>query len=60
MYLVIFKIFKITVSYKETNNDQLIKDAVEIHVNHILPELRNIQNIKYEIMEMEINGSTTK
>ena len=49
---------KLLSSYKETNNDQLIKDAVEIHVNHILPELRNIQNIKYEIMEMEINEST--
>lgn len=41
--------------YKETHNEELIKDAVTIHIENILPELRNIRHLQNEVNEMEID-----
>mgnify|MGYP001227167163 CR=1 FL=1 len=41
--------------YKETHNEELIRDAVTIHIENILPELRNIRHLQNEVNEMEID-----
>ena len=44
--------------YKENHNEELIKEAVKVHVENILPELRNIRQLQNEINEMEIDPET--
>ena len=41
--------------YKQTNNTEIIKTAMNIQVNELLPETRNLRMLKYKIMEMKKN-----
>lgn len=43
----------IIVKYKQSDNMSLLKDAMEIYVSEIKPEMENLQMIKYETMEIE-------
>lgn len=40
------------VKYKHSDNRELLKDAMNIYVNEIKPEMNNLQMIKYETMEI--------
>ena len=44
------------VKYKQTDNREILKDAMNVYVNEIKPEMDNIQMIKYESMEMNEHG----
>jgi hypothetical protein len=53
-------IFKLTESmrsllaeYKDTENIELLKQAIRIQLDQITPEARNLRMLKYEVMEME-------
>lgn len=39
--------------YKETNNKEIIKNAMSLYVKDLMPEMSNLQNLKYEASEME-------
>jgi hypothetical protein len=39
--------------YKQTDNRELLKSAMELQVSQIIPESRNLRMLKYEIMEMD-------
>jgi hypothetical protein len=38
--------------YENTQNKELLKQAVHIQIKEIQPEIRNLRNLKYEIMEL--------
>jgi hypothetical protein len=38
--------------YKKTQNKEVLNQAVHIQIKEIQPEIRNLRNLKYEIMEM--------
>lgn len=38
--------------YKHSDNRELLKDAMNIYVNEIKPEMNNLQMLKYETMEI--------
>jgi len=38
--------------YENTQNKELLKQAVHIQLKEIQPEIRNLRNLKYEIMEL--------
>jgi hypothetical protein len=48
--------------YENTQNKELLKQAVHIQVKEIQPEIRNLRNLKYEIMELnqEIENNKRK
>ena len=39
--------------YKKTDNKEILRNAVEIQVKELNPEIENIRRLKYEWMEME-------
>jgi hypothetical protein len=41
--------------YENTQNKELLKQAVYIQIKEIQPEIRNLRNLKYEIMELNEN-----
>jgi hypothetical protein len=43
--------------YKETDNKELLKDAMVVYVNEIKPEMENLRLIKYETMEINKDES---
>lgn len=43
---------KLIDEYKKTNNRELLTTAVDFQINTILPEVRNLRALKYEIMEI--------
>ena len=45
---------KLLADYKETSNNQLLKDAVRTQYEQINTEMRNLRMLKYNIMEMDI------
>ena len=55
LYSYVQDIQRLLKDYKESNNEEILKEAVGIHVNDILPEMRNLRNIQHEVMEMEID-----
>jgi hypothetical protein len=38
--------------YEKTQNKELLHQAVHIQIKEIQPEIRNLRNLKYEIMEI--------
>jgi hypothetical protein len=38
--------------YENTQNREILKQAVYIQIKEIQPEIRNLRNLKYEIMEL--------
>lgn len=43
--------------YKQTDNQDLLKDAMTVYVSEIKPEMDNLQIMKYEIMEINKEGN---
>ena len=43
--------------YNQTDNRELLKDAMTVYINDIKPEMENLQLMKYETMEMNKEGS---
>jgi hypothetical protein len=43
--------------YNQTDNQDLLKDAMTVYINDIKPEMENLQMMKYETMEMNKEGS---
>lgn len=41
--------------FKKTNNREFLVSAVDFQINNILPEIRNLRSLKYEIMEMNFD-----
>ena len=39
--------------YSETNNKEVLKNAMSIYVKDLIPEVHNLQNTKYEASEIE-------
>ena len=44
--------------YKIDNNPEVLKDAMTIYVSELIPEMENLQIIKYDIREMIYNENT--
>ena len=55
LYSYVQDIQRLLKDYKESNNEEILKQAISIHINDIIPEMRNLRNIQYEVMEMEID-----
>ena len=43
--------------YNQTDNRELLKDAMTVYINDIKPEMENLQMMKYETMEVNKEGS---
>lgn len=46
---------KLLQEFQTTNNSEFLKSAVDLQVNQILPEVRNLRMMKHEIMEVNHN-----
>ena len=55
LYSYVQDIQRLLKDYKESNNEEILKQAISIHINDVIPEMRNLRNIQYEVMEMEID-----
>lgn len=53
VYVVIDELKQLINEYKETNNKEVLKTAIDTHVNKLLPEIRKVRALKYEKCEME-------
>jgi hypothetical protein len=40
-------------TYSETNNKEILKEAMSKYVNDLMPEVHNLQKTKYEVSEIE-------
>jgi hypothetical protein len=61
IYVLSGKINNITEQYsneehKNVNNRELLKTAMEVYINELIPEIRNLQLLKYDSMEMVSEG----
>lgn len=43
--------------YNQTDNRELLKDAMTVYINDIKPEMENLRMMKYETMEINKEGS---
>jgi len=53
IYDIIANIREMMDEYKKTSNSEILKTAITIQVNELVPEIRNLRVLKYEIMEMD-------
>jgi hypothetical protein len=44
---------KLLEEYEKTNNKEILRNAVEIQVKEIIPEMENLRRLKYEFIEMD-------
>jgi len=54
IFLYIEQIGNLLVEYKKTGNRELLKTAMTLQVNHLLPETRNLSLLKYELSEINV------
>lgn len=52
-YILIDSIKKLIQDYSNNNNNTLVQDAVTIYVNQLVPKLKQISNMKYEVNKVE-------
>jgi hypothetical protein len=45
--------------YKKTDNKETLRNAVEIQVNELIPEMENLRRLKYEWTDVEITEKYT-
>ena len=45
--------------YKKTNNKETLRNAVEIQVDELIPEMENLRRLKYEWTDVEITQKYT-
>ena len=57
VYTILDSIKELINQYKKDGNTDLLKNAVEIQIKELNPEIHNLRLLKYEIMEMDF---TTK
>jgi bisphosphoglycerate-independent phosphoglycerate mutase (AlkP superfamily) len=43
--------------YNQTDNRELLKDAMTVYISDIKPEMENLQLMKYETMEINKEGT---
>ena len=53
IYELLERIQSILNEYKQTDNPELLRAAVELQVDELIPKIEFLRKIKYEIMEME-------
>ena len=44
--------------YEKTENQVLLKAAIDIYINELTPELSNLDRLRYEVCEMDIDTDT--
>ena len=44
---------KILEEYKKQNNKEILRNAVDIQVKELIPEMENLRRLKYELIEMD-------
>ena len=44
---------KVLEEYEKQDNKEILRNAVEIQVKEIIPEMENLRRLKYELMEMD-------
>ena len=50
--MILYDIDEMTRKYKETEEPQFIKDAIEIHVKNLLPAIEHVRRLKYPTMRI--------
>lgn len=53
IFVMIERIRVLLAEYKKTNNNEILKTAVQMQVEELLPEVRNLRMLENEILEME-------
>lgn len=60
IYDILDSIKELIVQYKKDGNSELLKNAIDIQIKELNPEIHNLRLLKYEVMEMDFksgNGS---
>lgn len=58
IYDIISTVREMMNEYTSTGRSEILKTAVKIQVNELIPEIRNLRMLKYEIMEIDENDDT--
>jgi hypothetical protein len=53
IFVLIEKIRVLLMEYKKEDNKEILKTAVQMQIEELLPEVRNLRMLQYEILEME-------
>jgi hypothetical protein len=53
VYELMETINKLLEEYEKQNNKEILRNAVEIQVKELIPEMENLRRLKYELMEMD-------
>jgi len=53
IFVLIEKIRVLLGEYKKTNNPEILRTAVQMQVEELLPEVRNLRMLQYEVLEMD-------
>lgn len=59
IFILTEKINGLLVEYGNTRNRELLKAAVELQVNELHPEIRNLRLFQHEVMEMNLFSDST-
>jgi membrane-associated HD superfamily phosphohydrolase len=52
IYLLIEKIHDLLKEYEKTNNKSILKSAINMQINELYPEIRNMRLLKNEVLEL--------
>ena len=52
IYLLIEKIHDLLKEYEKTNNTSILKSAINMQINELYPEIRNMRLLKNEVLEL--------
>lgn len=58
IFELISSIKELVTEYEKTENRELLKNAIEIQVKELNPEIHNLRMLKYEIMEFDTNTNS--
>ena len=53
IFVLIEKIRVLLAQYKKDNNPEILRTAVQMQVEELLPEVRNLRMLQYEVLEMD-------
>jgi hypothetical protein len=57
IYTILDSIKELVNQYKKDGNTELLKNAIDIQIKELHPEIHNLRLLKYEIMEMDFTSS---
>ena len=57
IYSILDSIKELVHQYKRDGNTELLKNAIDIQIKELHPEIHNLRLLKYEIMEMDFTTS---